>query len=411
MYRVFLLSVVAGCTTVTAASLDRPTALSRFLAVAPEAAVARAAVEGARARCVAARTTTAPELELEIEHPGHDDEEMTLSWSRDLEPRRRRSLTIAAAEEELAVERATQQAALIDGLDAVSRAFYDTVTRDGEHELAAEQQSLVDELLPVARRRVRAGAAPGLEEERASIEHAAATIAHRRAEQAAATARERLAMLLDWPVERTTDLTVALGADTPLPSFDEAVALLSTGHPLLVAAARGASAAALVQRSTRERNRTVWRSTVGVRHIRASSDRAVVLGMAVPLGTGRRNRGALLEAAAVAARRRNEQAALQRSLERALQTALADARQAHAELSAVGSDVLPRAERVFNAVKEGYVRGELTYPDLLEARRALVVAGQTRLKALNDYRRSLLDVERALGGSEATRAAIQEVIP
>ncbi len=415
--RAFLLPVTLLLLTncLMAKSIDRMKVLRRAIAVAPEVDTAKATISEAAARLIAAKVTPQPELEFEVEEfaidrPGLGDSEMTVSWSRDIEPRRRRKLRLDVARAEAKINKTQLQAELLAYLYEVTEAYFDVAARDLELQLAKEQEKLALELLNVAKKRVRAGASPGLEEERASIEHASTTIETLGAEKTLAAARARLARFLDWPTHKLKTLDTNSVDQGQVPNLTDANEKMLTQHPKLQKSQQTIFANEIASALARNESRTTWRSMAGLQHFRNNSENALVVGISVPLGTAKRNRGAILEAKAKEEMVKHERAAIIRSLERDLDVAIASAERAHSILSAIDSNILPRAESVFGAVKEGYLRGELSYADLLEARRSLVDASSKRVAALIEYRSAVVEVEKACGGNQKLHALIEEVL-
>ena len=410
-----LITTLLAVNLCPAKTLDRVAILERAIAVAPEVETARASLSEAAANIISAKVTPQPELEFEMEEvgidrPGISDSEMAVTWSRDIEPKRRRRLRINVAKAEGNVNKAQLRTELLNYLYEVTEAFYEVAARDLELQLAIEQEKLAQDLLDVARKRVRAGATPGLEEERASIEHAATEIETESARLTHKAAIKRLAEFLNWDPKHLSVLETSTIDKRTVPSATRAKEKMQLFHPELLASKEELIAQGLTIDLARNEQLTTWRTMAGVQHFTGNSEQALVLGLSVPLGNRKRNKGVLLAAKAREQKGKHELQVLLRSLERKLNFALATAHRTQSILKSIDATILPRAESVFSAVKEGYLRGELSYADLLEARRALVEARKKRVAALIEYRAAHIEVEKACGGTEALHTLVEEVL-
>ena len=410
-----LITTLLAVNNCPAKPLDRVAILERAIAVAPEVETAKASLSEAAANIISAKVTPQPELEFEMEEvgidrPGISDSEMAVTWSRDIEPKRRRRLRINVAKAEGNVNKAQLRTELLVYLYEVTEAFYEVAAKDLKLQLAKEQEKLAQDLLDVAKKRVRAGATPGLEEERASIEHAATKIDTESARLTLDAARKRLAEFLNWNPNKLGSLETSAIDERSVPSAKKAKEKMQLFHPELLASKEELFAQGLSIDLARNEQLTTWRTMAGVQHFTGNSEQALVLGISVPLGNRKRNKGALLAAKAREKRVKHELQVLGRSLERKLNLALATAHRAQSILKSIDSTILPRAEAVFSAVKEGYLRGELSYADLLEARRALVGASKKRVAALIEFREAHIEVEKACGGTESLHTLVEEVL-
>ena len=410
-----LMTTLLAASLSPAETIDRVAIVKRAIAVAPEVETAKASLSEAAAHIISAKVTPQPELEFEMEEvaidrPGISDSEMAITWSRDIEPKRRRKLRINVAKAKSNVNKAQLRTELLAYLYEVTEAFYDVAANELELQLAEEQENLAKDLFDVARKRVRAGATPGLEAERASIEYAATKIETESARLTLKATRKRLAEFLDWDPSKLSTLETSTIDKRTVPSAQKAREAMQLFHPELLASKEELFAHELAIDLARNEQLTTWRTMAGVQHFTGNSEQALVLGISVPLGNRKRNKGALLAARAKEKKGKHEMRVLIRSLERKLNLALATAHRTQSILKSIDATILPRAESVFSAVKEGYLRGELSYADLLEARRALVEASQKRVAALIEYRAAHIEVEKACGGTEALHSLVEEVL-
>ena len=67
------------------------------------------------------------------------------------------------------------------------------------------------------------------------------------------------------------------------------------------------------------------------------------------------------------------------------------------EATTIRVDILPGAQRAFDAVREGYREGKFGYLDVLDAQRSLFDAQGQYIDALAGYHRSVANIERLIG--------------
>ncbi len=70
---------------------------------------------------------------------------------------------------------------------------------------------------------------------------------------------------------------------------------------------------------------------------------------------------------------------------------------AYSQVASIKKEILPGAERVFNAVNEGYRFGKFGFLDVLDSQKTLFQARAQYLETLADYHKAVADVERLAG--------------
>ena len=396
-------------------SMDRGLILKRALEVAPETSAAKAEIAAVRAKILDARLFPEEELELEIEEfgldsPGISKSEFSLAWFRNLEPKSRRNLRIELSRSKGAASKEAQARSLLNFLYEVSRAYYEVLAKEAAMELAKRKEHLASELHRVASKRVEVGAAAGLEEERASIELEAARVETKRAKRSFESAREVLASFLNWPASKLQRLEGNVDGQTPLPSLQDSLERMSKEHPLLSLLKERRDGAQASLELAKNRSRGNLRSIFGVRHFSANAETTLFMGLSLPLKQQRRGRAAKERHRARIEKLAYERTTVVRKLKRRIEKAVSDASAAREELQAIEGRILPRAELVFSSVKKAYLRGELSYSDLLSAERELVEAEHRRLAVLDELRASLLALEYHSGGSSMMDSLIEEAL-
>jgi cobalt-zinc-cadmium efflux system outer membrane protein len=386
------------------------TALKQALNFSPRLRAERASLQALTEDIRTASLGPQAEIEFEMEELGLDgssasDSEMTLLWAKTMEPSGLKNSRKAVASKALLEQKARVKGGLLQYLGEVSTAYFDVAGKKMELTLAQETLNLSKELLEVSRNRVKTGAAPGLEEERSEMEHDLARITKTRCENALNNAVVKLSTYLGTSPDEVKAREFQ-APQTFAPLSNDAI----ENHPLLQAARLAIDTSKEEFTLTSFEGRTQLRTVAGFRHVGETSDSSFLVGLSVPLGTARRNRSSK---AAVKWNIKRDEETLQNeklALMRQRKEASIAVKTAKTEYLSIENLLLPSAERIFRSVKEGYLRGELKYTDLLVAKQSLVDVAKQRVAALITLRAALLDFDLANGGSASMKKAIEEVI-
>ncbi len=66
-------------------------------------------------------------------------------------------------------------------------------------------------------------------------------------------------------------------------------------------------------------------------------------------------------------------------------------------MNTIKTDILPAAQRVLDAVKEGYQEGAFSFLDMLEAQSTLYESHESYVQSLGKYHIAVIDLEKILG--------------
>jgi cobalt-zinc-cadmium efflux system outer membrane protein len=395
--------------------------IQKALQVSPDVKVISASIKAKTAELRTSALGPQSEIGLEIEDFGIDgpdffDSEMTLSFARDIEPSSLRNRKRQAAESALNKSTAMHTNELLLYVQEVSASYYEVATRQMKLDLSKETESLAKEMLKVAKNRVSAGAAPGLEQERSEMEYDMALIDVKRAEKELHCARVKMASFLDLKEEELPEIDAKNSAP-----FESTLLHLEQSrgnneendgemHPLVEAARHSIAEAELTTAIINLESKPIFKTSFGFRHTGDTSDNKLIMGFSVPLGSARRNQSKMETASWLLEEEKKNAVATKVKLTRELEQKTLEAIAVSHEFKAIETRILPAAERIFQSVKEGYLRGELQYTDLLVAKQSLVLAAEKRVTALSDLRLALLNLEIARGGSIEMKNAIREVL-
>ena len=388
--------------------LTLPQALELALMRNPELAAYSHGVLAAEGNVRQSGSLPNPELELEAgefggsgERKGYDAAETTVRLSQSLElgGKRGKRRRIAQAEAHLAGWE--YEAKRLDVVALVKQAFVDVLLAQEQAALRESLLMLSEQSRQAAAERVKAGKVPLLEETRATVEVAAARIAHARAKRELETARRRLVTL--WgetkPQFKKADGDLnEIGNVAPLEKLS---ALLNEAPEM----ARWkwemdlAMASVALAKSARMPDVEV---SLGVSRFEADDAYAGVVGVSLPIPLFDRNAGGILAAEHQAARAEYEHRAARVRLSMDLTDAHSRLETAHAEAQAIATEVVPGAQKAFDAAQIGYGEGKFGQWELLDSKRTLAEARIRLLDVLADYHKAAADVERLTGVSANT---------
>ena len=385
------------------ASLTLGQAIERALAANPALQGFAFSLKAQEARIAQAdqRPVTEATFELENvlgsgEYRGLDAAEATIALSQVIELGDKRQLRRAAAQsgrEMLSVER---QAAQLDVLAEVTRRCIAVAAAQEQLVLAQQGTTLAKSTVDDVALRVRAAKSPEGELLRSRAAFSRSGIDEQRAMADLRAARQRLAAM--WASARPD--YIAVRADLyrfpPLQDFDNLAARLDGNPDFLrfVSAARLRDAELRLVSSLRRPDLSV---SGGIRRLEATEDQALVMGISVPLFSGRRAAPAIAEATALRELVDVERDAARIQARTQLYGLYEQLRQAIRETETLQRDVMPQLEEALKATKYAYERGRYGYLELVDAQRSFLDARAAAIDSATDGQEILAEIERLTG--------------
>lgn len=375
-------------------------AIARASEGAPRLQAVEAAVEAARASQTQAGVRPNPTVTVTGENIAGSGRygflpqaEITASYSQMLERGGKRDARTAWAQRDVGVAEASTRVTRLDLAAQVERAWFDVIIADEVVWAAKYRLKTEREMQAEALRRVRGYKDPLFVETRAAARVAQSEIALHEAKRRQVAARNVLASFWGGSGE---GLEVAGGVLTEVKS------------PLAIAPSDEAFETAKIARAqaavTLEQSRGVQDYTVsgGVRYLRGTGDVALVTGITIPIGRFDRNQGNIERAQAE--RRRLEFEAEADRLERLrrLASLRAEADASRLRADAIRIEVLPKAVRTLDQVREGYRRGGFTFRDVQDAADAIVEVQEQWIAAANQWRDLQKEIDRLSGRFDAS---------
>lgn len=289
------------------------------------------------------------------------------------------------------------EAARIDVITEVSRAFTDVLAAQETLALTDETIRLVTQVQENVAARVAAGVVSPIEETRATVALGAVRAEAARARRTLDASRTRLALLWGSPTATFPSVIGDLKAEPPpLPAVAGLTAMLEQNPELARWAAEVLQREAALALEQARRVIDVGVSA-GYRRYTTVDSTAFVVGASIPLKLFDRNRDGIEEARLRLAKAYEERRAAASRVAAVLADAYAALAAAHDEITILRTTVLPGAQQAFDAVTEGYRLGRFGFLDVLDAQRTLIGAGSQYLRALSDYYKAVANVERLIG--------------
>lgn len=330
------------------------------------------------------------------EFAGADAGELTLSLSSVIElggQRDARLALITARQREL---ESAQQLLTLDVLTQVTHQFIRVLAAQEQLALQRNAQHLALENLRLLTQHVQAGRTPQAELLRAKAAVARARMAQQNAQQQLAS--ERIQLSAYW-ADSTPDFSTvradlfAFSTVAPLPKL---LAQLEQNPELaLLANAAQVHAAELREVQTQGRTNLEW--SAGVRHMRATDDSALMLGVSLPLGARNRKSGAITTATANQANAEHQRDSAKIQLTAQLISLVEAHQQTLADTHALESEVLPLLKQAMTATADAFQRGRYSYLELNLAQHELLDAQSTLITVAARAHTLGADIERLIG--------------
>jgi len=360
----------------------------------------RRAAEG---RALQAGLRPNPELEFGIEEFGgaggrrdFDGAETSLQLGQLIELGDKRFKRARLAEIDKDLVQWDYEAQKLDVMVDVTVAFVETLGAQEQLALVRELVGLSEQMYQAVAQRVAAGKDSPVEQAKAKVAAANATLGLARAEQRLAAARTQLALAWGGATPRFDHAQGDFYRIAAIPTLEALTALTLDNPSLARWEARMRRRWALLEV---ERSRGVPDVALraGLRHFNETDDTAFVMGFSIPLPAFDRNQGEIEAAGQMLAKTRDDRAAATIGVQAALAQARERASMAFVEANILADDVLPTAQKAYEATDEGYRQGKFDYLEVLDAQRTLFEAKVQYVSSLTTYHRSRATVERLIG--------------
>lgn len=378
-------------------------ALSLALTRSPQLDAFSWEIRAAEARQLQAGLRPNPELSAKVgevggsgPRSGFDAAEASISLSQliELGDKRRKRIALARAQSQLAGW--DYEAARMDVLAGVSRAFVEVLAAQRKLKLADELLDVSGRMSEAVARRVDAGKDSPVAQSRAEIAHGQMQIAHDKARQNLYLAKIRLVSYWDGAEPRFEAAAGELDSVHDIPTITDLFTQMDKNPDLArwVAEIESRQSALAYEKAKGTQDVTV---SAGMQHFEESDDNAVMFGLSIPIGISDRNQGGRQAAAHNLAKAGRLGRAAYIRVKQQLAKAYQGLANAYVEATTLKREMLPSAQSVFKASQEGYEEGKLDFLNLLDGQRTLFEVRSQYIEALVAFQHAKVDVERLIG--------------
>lgn len=340
-------------------------------------------------------------------YTGADATEITLSFASIIElggQRASRVAAVTARQQQLESER---RVAVLDLVAAVNYRFIALLAAQEQVKLEEEAQRLAQELVVSLTKRVQAGSTPQAELMRARAALARTDIALEKTRQQAQ--QEALQLSAYW-ADATPDFTRASGDLFVLtnlqPLANWQASLAQNPDLALLGDTTRLRAAELRKAEAGSKMALGWNA--GVRQLQASDDTALVLGLSVPLASGKRASGAIQTA------RAEQDAALfaEDSAKSLLEVRLSQNYSAHQqalhEVHSLREQIVPLLQDASRATASAFEQGRYSSLELALAQRELLEARAELISAALRAHQTRIELERLTASAPLQSIQLEE---
>lgn len=362
-------------------------------------------IRGAEARYLQAGLLPNPDMGITTEDFGGRGDlrgfrgaESTIQLGQliELGGKRTKRLSSAGYERDLALR--DYESRRLDLLAKTSRVFIDLLATQRRLEFAEEIFQLGDRTLNAVLERIRAGRASPLEENKARVSQSTLRLEIEKSRRAVDGARKRLAAMWASSAPTFSRAEGRLDELVSVPSLDELRERAAQNPDL---ARWGTEIQLRESNIALEQSKAIPDLTVsaGIKRFEETNNNAFLVGISIPIPVFNRNQGSVMEADSKLSRAYEDRRAVQTRVDADLAAAHNALVIAGNELAALRTDVIPGAQRSFDAAQQAYRLGRSGFLDVLDAQRTLLEARAQQIDALADYQRAVVDIERLTGQS------------
>jgi cobalt-zinc-cadmium efflux system outer membrane protein len=342
-----------------------------------------------------------PEISFVREGTQRGTRTQTVQLSQVLELGGKRSARIRLAERERSLATGSLSVARADLRADVTAAYFDALSAQERLQIAQASLDVATKAAFAAEKRVAAGRVSPVEQDRAGVARSSAGLEVAQAQSELSIAMHTLAAYWGETASVSQPL-VAPDLDlAPAPALDELQRRLDTSPQLMRSRLQVEREEAQVglDRSQRIPDVTL---IVGSKKDDEIGRSQTVLGVSVPLPLFNRNQGSLQASLSRAEKARTELEAERLRLHQSLTSAYQRAQLSREQVRTMRENILPSAQRVFDATVTGFEAGKFNFLDVLDAQRTLLQIRTQYIQALYDRYRAVADLGRYIDTDGAT---------
>ncbi|WP_313570119.1 TolC family protein [Comamonas terrigena] len=380
----------------TAIPLTLNVAVSQALDQHPRLRAAQRGLEASEGVLLQSRARPNPELSYSQEDTRSTTRTSTVQLNQMLEIGGKRSARMRVAEKGREVAQAELGAERANLVADVRMAFMGLLAAQQRSALASQTLDIARSAREAAGKRVAAGKAAPLEENRARVAESGAQLEQAQAQAALRVARQQMQTFLG---DTTSAFGEAQGALDALPAVPDALVLrerLEQAPSLLQARStlEQSRATADLESAKRVPDPTV---SLGVKRAQEMARNQIVFGVSIPLPLLDSNRGNQLQALRLADQAEDRLLTTRLALQAQLYAAREALESSRNQAMQLSSQVLPTAQAAYEAASKGFALGKFSYLEVLDAQRSWFEVRTQYLEQLLATHRAAADIDRLLG--------------
>lgn len=283
-------------------------------------------------------------------------------------------------------------------LTDTTKAFVSLVAAQERVPLAQQQVAASQKILELAGARVKSGKTSPVEEMKAKVELGNVRMQLEQARQTVLAARRVLASSWGSTDPKFEVAQGALALPDAIPTAGQLARLVSQ-NPEVARWATEMQRRQAVAKLEKAKAVPDLNLGGGVKHDGESARTGGVGNVSIALPIFDRNQGGIRESQYNLAKGPMDRRAAEVRAHKDLAEAYQALATAHAQLLIFRNEILPEAQKAFDASREGYQQGKFPYLDVLDAQRTLFDARSQYLAALRDYHTAAANVEGLVGQS------------
>lgn len=335
-----------------------------------------------------------PELEFEYEDFDHPEKTLAIGYLIELGGKRGNRMKVADAGVNLAT--VEFDADRVEIIYETAAAYIDVLIAQENLRITKEKEKLAEQVYTTSRERVLAGRVSPMEQVTAEIKRNNSSLEVQIAEDELLIARTNLAAMWGGSV---ADFHTAMGTFDRIQSIPpfEALSAAMKNAPMIkskLSEIQLAETSLDLEKSNRIPDLTI---AGGIKDVDGEDDNIYLVGLSIPIPLFDRNQAGVARAAAELDQQAAALSAEKKRLLKDLKIAYQTLKTAHRQVNTIKTDILPAAQRVLDAVKEGYQEGAFSFLDMLEAQSTLYESHESYVQSLGKYHIAVIDLEKILG--------------
>jgi len=355
-----------------------------------------------------------PKIEVQVEEFGGTGDTRQFKSSEaslqvgqliELAGKRSKRINLATLEKQLA--QWDYRAKRLDVISHVAAAFIDTLEAQEKLALSKELLRLTEQTHTAVAQRVNAGKDSPLKETKAKIALSTMQIQAKAAAQALKSAKMSLAAT--WGANQPL-FDIVRGQfyqAPPVPDFKDLAARIENNPDIArwPTEKQKYRAAFDLEKAKAKSDPTI---RGGVKQLSEGDNTAFIVGLSIPIPIHDRNQAGIRRATYAIEKAAEQQRQAEINIHKNLAQAAQNLATAFTEATILDSDIVPGAQRAFDAATQGYQAGKFDYLDVLDAQRTLFEAKGKYIRSLAEYHKAKINVERLIAKSLDSTKDTQE---